>query len=340
MSQLVLVASAMSTMLKTPVKTYDECVANGYEVLPEQILDINTVHSLLLFRHETGERERNTEYREPSESSIQIFVKTLSGESRAMFVFPYGTVLRLKQDIQAILGYDITQMRLELAGRPLEDHRTLASYNIQHGDNVYILFRLLGGGFSFFVINKNFLNSKYDYDFTNLKDKGTTFIRGKVLYNRPYGWERIALNVSGKYGSDDKWLGCVGNSSDEWPVSYHGTNKDCADSIADKGYLLSKGKRFKHGKGIYSSPIIEVAADPYAVKFDHNGVKYKIVFQNRVNPVGLKKIDDIAYWVTPDEKNIRPYGLCIKKFNSPLYVYRDISSKSNFFLKAYKNGQK
>ncbi|CAI2163135.1 591_t:CDS:2 [Funneliformis geosporum] len=263
------------------LKTYDECVANGYEVLPEQILDINTVHSLLLFRHETG--ERNTEFREPSERPIQIFVKTLSGESRAMFVSPYRTVLRFKHDIQEMLGYNITQMRLELAG-----------------------------GFDFYVIKEDFLDRKYDYDFTNMKDEGITFIRGNILYDRPYGWKRIALNVSGKYGSDDKWLGCVGNSSDEWPVSYHGTNKDFADSIADKGYLLSKGKRFAYGKGIYSSPKIEVAEDPYAVEFDHSGAKYKIVFQNRVNPAGLVKHNHVI-WVTPDEKNIRPYGLCIKK---------------------------
>ncbi|CAI2169869.1 4697_t:CDS:2 [Funneliformis geosporum] len=263
MSQLVLVASAMSAMLKTPVKTYDECVANGYEILPAQILDINTVHSLLLFR--LGTEERNTESREPSERPIQIFVITLSGER-----------------------YNITQMRLEFAGKQLDDRRTLASYNIQQ-------------------------DRKYDYDFTNMKDEGATFIRGNLPYNRPYGWKRIALNVSVKHGSDDKWLGCVGNSSDEWPVSYHGTNKEYADSIADNGCLLCKGTRFLYGEGIYSTPKIEVAEDPYAVEFDNSGAKYKVVFQNRVNPAGLIKHDDIAYWVTPDEKNIRPYGLCIKK---------------------------
>ncbi|RHZ75644.1 hypothetical protein Glove_212g69 [Diversispora epigaea] len=45
---------------------------------------------------------------------------------------------------------------------------------------------------------------------------------GGIQYQRPCGWRRFAVKVSGKY-DDDKWLGTDKNS---WPVSYHGTAKN------------------------------------------------------------------------------------------------------------------
>ncbi|RIA94165.1 hypothetical protein C1645_679238, partial [Glomus cerebriforme] len=78
-------------------------------------------------------------------SQIQIFIKTLSGKSQAMFVSPNKTVLEFKRAIQDKLGYQISQMRLGFADKTLEDHKTLASYNIKQGDNIRILFQLLGG---------------------------------------------------------------------------------------------------------------------------------------------------------------------------------------------------
>src|SRR6266542_3049156 len=83
---------------------------------------------------------------------IQIFVKNLSGDSRAMFVNSHNTVLVLKYIIQEKLEYDIRLIRLEFANKRLEDHRTLRSYNIQNiqqGDTVHISLRLLGGCFDF-----------------------------------------------------------------------------------------------------------------------------------------------------------------------------------------------
>lgn len=81
---------------------------------------------------------------------------------------------------------------------------------------------------------------------------------------------------------------------------------------------MSKGKRFKYGKGIYSTPSIEVAAK-YAQVFEtKEGEKYMLVMQNRVCPTDLIKIEAKKthvgeYWVTPQESYIRPYGVCLKK---------------------------
>ena len=109
------------------------------------------------------------------------------------------------------------------------------------------------------------------------------------------------------------------SSAGEWPVSYHGTKRDNTNGIADQGYLLSKGRRHLFGRGIYSTPSIEVAAAPlYAVPFHHNNKEYKLVFQNRVSTTGLKVIDRSStgageYWLQPNQELIRPYGLCIKE---------------------------
>ncbi|CAB4386865.1 hypothetical protein RhiirA5_492520 [Rhizophagus irregularis] len=377
MSELSLVAAALSSIINHPVKTYRECVANGLDVLPNQFLDLDLVHKYSFVKEgddkvvqkpsfrqgdeideideidekvvhrrsrqgdEKNEKNVNRRSRQDDEKDekvvdrcsffnkkvqgildinilppqpIQIFVKASFGKSHSIFVAPNITVLELKQAIQAKL-YIHRPIRLGFSGKILNDSRTLESYKIKRSDTIHILFRILGGC-EFYVIDDDFLDPKYDYDFTNLRDDGTKYIRGNVEYKRPYGWKRIALNVK-KYGNDDEWLGSVGFSSKEWPVSYHGTDKNFANSIANEGYLLSKGVNFYYGKGIYSTPEVGIA-EGYSSIFYHEGCNWKVVFQNRVNPEGLKKADPAgdgkySYWITPDEKNIRPYGLCMKK---------------------------
>ncbi|RGB37945.1 hypothetical protein C1646_812953 [Rhizophagus diaphanus] len=90
---------------------------------------------------------------------------------------------------------------------------------------------------------------------------------------------------------------------------------ECFNAIAGEGYRLDKGNRFRYGKGIYSTPIIEIAEN-FATMFMHKGTLYKAVFQNRVNPEGFEEHYDVKYWVTPNEKDIRPYGLCVKKYSN------------------------
>ncbi|GBB96653.1 hypothetical protein RclHR1_02800003 [Rhizophagus clarus] len=321
MSQLPLVASAISTIIDSPVKTYDECVNNGLTINPSQILDVDTIHkrSLTRIEFEDNDPPEDVEFKcndPPKEigyiekSEIQIFIKPLVGDTRSMFVDPSITVLKFKIAICAKLEFNIEAMRLMFDGKQLNDDKTLASYKIQKGSTIQVLSRVVGG-FDFYVITKDLLDPSYDFDFTNLYDFGVPFVRGMELYKRPYGWKRIALNVR-KYEHDKTWLGRVGNNPHEWPVSYHGTRKECADSIAKEGYLISKVKRSLFGKGIYSSPDINIA-EGFAKQFDHNNVRYKVVFQNRVNPVGLQKYINDMYWVTLRDEDIRPNGLCIKR---------------------------
>ncbi|PKC62721.1 hypothetical protein RhiirA1_538276 [Rhizophagus irregularis] len=166
------------------------------------------------------------------------------------------------------------------------------------------------------------LDTRYNYDFTNINDNKRTFMRGNFNYNRPYGWKRFAIKVLDKY-EDNTWFGAEGRKNEqhstqnEWPVCYHGTVIYNCRSIVENGYLLSKGKRFRFGVGIYSTPDINVAAE-YSLKFAHKGSYYIVVIQNRVNPKSLIKISKMKtnigeYWIAPTGDDIRPYGICIKK---------------------------
>ena len=129
------------------------------------------------------------------------------------------------------------------------------------------------------------------------------------MYKRPCTWQRYALKVTGKFGSDT-WLGST-DAPGEWPVSYHGTGYHNCLSIADEGFKLAKGVRFAYGRGIYSSPNV-ATAEMYAKEFtSKDGERYKVVIQSRVNPANLNKFGD--YWVSPRDEDLRPYGLCIKK---------------------------
>ena len=73
-----------------------------------------------------------------------------------------------------------------------------------------------------------------------------------------------------------------------------------------------QGKRFLHGRGIYSTPDPAIAED-YAATWWFKGQKYKVLIQNRVNMDETDVIDEENYFVTPSEDNVRPYGILFKK---------------------------
>ena len=215
-----------------------------------------------------------------------VLVQALDGTTYTVHICLHANVEDLKQIVERKSGIPSDEQRLTLAGKQLDDSRTLVSYNIKPHTTINLTRRLRGGGKEeALYLHASLRDPSLDYDFTHMNDGSTEYYRGSKRYYRPCGWLRYALNVSGKFPDGDEWLGTVGirteSAPGEWPVSYHGTAKGNANSIAEGSYDLSKGERFAFGMGGYSSPHIDVAAC-YAQDYQYDGKSYKMVFQNRV----------------------------------------------------------
>ena len=249
---------------------------------------------------------------------ININVETITHQVIKIRIMKSYTIAQVKEAIERddkTLPAD--RQKLSFNKRQLSDEVRVESIGIKDGDTLFLTMTLRGGGPGDIpiVLDDGFLDPAFNFDFTSQRDDGRVYIRGGEVYKRPYGWYRFAMKVYNKYG-DNTWLGGGGirteSTAGEWPVSYHGTTREGAEGIAKEGYDINRGKFFAFGKGIYSTPDLGIAEGCYARPFINNGKYYKIVFQNRVNPANLRKVNNNQYWIV-DDSDIRPYGILVKK---------------------------
>lgn len=158
-----------------------------------------------------------------------------------------------------------------------------------------------------FIGFEDFLDRKYNFDFTDLTDYSRCW-RGDEEYTRPNGWYRIALKVKGKYSDGDARLGTDGwrrhSVHGEWPVSYHGTTFERVEGIIQSHYNAGHGEG--HGRGIYSTPDLRLAATENYAKTQEStttGKRYKVVLQNRINPE-KREICSEECWLIPVPRGI------------------------------------
>ena len=260
----------------------------------------------------------------PAHDTFPIFVKGYFGfdDTLTLKVTEKHSVHDMKLQIQEKVEIALTQFDLISGNKRLEDDRTVKDYGLQPRSTIYFALRLKGGGGPL-TVSTDELAPEFDRDFTGERDDGKHYMRGGFEYKRPYGWNRIAVRVLGRYENDD-WLGPNGirtsQASGEWPVSYHGTDMSSAKMIVKEGYKV--GPRKKFGEGIYTSPSLEMVEMCYAKEFLYDGKRYKIALQNRVNPDPNGHLEIISasrtevgadYWLSPKEDDVRPYGLLFRE---------------------------
>ncbi|CAF1247316.1 unnamed protein product [Didymodactylos carnosus] len=291
----------------------------GKNVLP--VSDNRNVSTLSLFDHHltafsSGKTSSDTDDSLSSSlMTLNIVLSSTSGETYQCEIEKNATGDRLKRLIYDRENILCANQNLIYCGEEVDDGKALSDYGISNLDTIHVR-RLRNMPSDQLVLDLNSLDEKYNYDFTNIRDTVTHFVRGGVEYRRPCGWKRFAIRVIGKY-ENEEWLGCS-NGLGEWPVSYHGTRLDAAKSICQAGFDLSKHVRHLYGSGVYSTPDVNIAKQ-FTKCFKFNNQDYYVVLQNRVNPKTVRKLTNAEtkeageYWITPDAKDIRPYGICIMK---------------------------
>ncbi|KAL0249179.1 hypothetical protein GEMRC1_004412 [Eukaryota sp. GEM-RC1] len=307
MPSSALIQTAVESLFGKPLSS------EGDQTAPITILDI---HQSSLISGPIGDID---------EKGMQLFIKSLSGRTYSVSIQSSETVGHLKLLYERMTGIAPNQQRIIFAGKQLEDGNTLEDYHIPKEATVHQVLCLRGGNaiHQYKCDLEREIDHPHSYDFTNQSDDGTVFFRGEFRYYRPYGWNRIAIKVIDRFNDGNSWLGSSGyrtNTDDgEWPVSYHGTCDNNAKSIAKEGFDLSKGQRFLFGRGIYTTPDIEVA-EKYAKVFELDGKHYKVVLQNRVNTdpnhlqiISKDKTGLGEYWVSKNNTDVRPYGILIKE---------------------------
>lgn len=77
---------------------------------------------------------------------MQIFVKTLRGQTIALEAEASATIQNVKASIQEREGVLAEEQRLIFGGHQLEDELTLADYNIEKEATIDMVLSLIGGG--------------------------------------------------------------------------------------------------------------------------------------------------------------------------------------------------
>ncbi|KAM9995326.1 hypothetical protein ACTFIY_001496 [Dictyostelium cf. discoideum] len=227
-----------------------------------------------------------------STDNITILIRHLSGKTYEMKSNFKCLISEIKNLFFKNFENSIkpSEMVLNYNGHKLDNNKQLGDYNIRDHSTLTLYFEN-----STYSIDPNTFDPGFNYDFTTVADKTNSFVRGGHYYQRPCGSFRFALKVLGRFNEPmEEWLGQTGKAGgSEWAVSYHSSlyEENC---VTTPSFDMAKKNAFT---------------------FTHNGIKYYLLFQNRINPSTFKRemIKNEEFWKSPNSssQHIRPYSICI-----------------------------
>ena len=181
------------------------------------------------------------------------------------------------------------------------------------------------------ILNNELKNEYLDCNGNTINPNSSyNIVRGSEIYDPPYGWLCIGLNVKNRYEYDKDWLENK-TSKSKWAIAYYGVGqylsyskvKEMLINIITKNSLSpGKSQNFKNskdkrnpvkeiGEGIYLSPSISLA-EKFSGIISINGKRYKIVLMARVLIDKIREPNDIQFWIL-DKKYIRFYRILVKE---------------------------
>ena len=99
------------------------------------------IHNHYHYHYDNGHNHK----RQKTSGGMQIFVKTLNGNTITLDVAVSDTINNVKAKIQDQVGIPSDQQQLIFGRLQLEDDRTLSDYNIKKESTLYLVIRLRGG---------------------------------------------------------------------------------------------------------------------------------------------------------------------------------------------------
>ena len=159
--------------------------------------------------------------------------------------------------------------------------------------------------------------------------------RGKEIYDPPYNWLGLGLNVLGRFddGNDD-WLEDISDKS-EWAIAYRGISSKnqkhikvmLKHFIEERNLEIARinfkdkfGKKLNDKRhwgtiesGIYMTPYIKIA-EKYTKTISFNNKNYKVLLMAKVKVSEIKEPKNSNFWVLDNDK-IRIYRVLFKEIN-------------------------
>ena len=175
-----------------------------------------------------------------------------------------------------------------------------------------------------YAINKDCFDNRGNFLNPNARKN---IYRGKEIYEPPYGWMGLGLNVLGKY-QDDIWLEDITDKS-EWAIAYRGIfSKDENKmkglikyyiekqdlKIAEttiKGQIYNRRRWKSINKGVYITPYIKVA-EKYTQSISFNNKKYKVLLMAKVKIGQIVEPEGSDFWILNND-DIRIYRVLFKE---------------------------